>query len=199
MEDGPGKDAAAECVEDLATGWPKLEMSKRHEFMSNILKRVVLGNTSVSIEIDRTELLATLLSENPEALGSLRANRFDILALTSDFRAVRRGSELRLVTPQDSSGFEGTPVPSLAKAIARGRDWYERIIAGDVNTTGQLARSEGLTRRYVRKILQCAILSPRISEAILAGDHRPNLTLKEIRHSVPLGWQEQQERFLRLT
>ena len=43
MEDGPSKDVAAECAKDLATGWPKLEISKRHELLNNILKRVVLG------------------------------------------------------------------------------------------------------------------------------------------------------------
>ena len=113
-------------------------------FLNNILKRVVLGSTSVTIEIDKTKLLATLLAENPEALASLRTHKSDILALTSAFGALRRGSKLRLVTPQNGSGFEQTPVTSLANAIARARDWYERIVAGDVNTVGQLARSAGL-------------------------------------------------------
>jgi site-specific DNA recombinase len=196
MEDGPSKDAVAECAKDLAAGWPKLDTSKRHELLINILKRVVLGSTSVTIEIDKTRLLSTLLAENPEAFASLRTHKADILTLTSAFGALRRGSKLYLVTPQNGSGFDRTPVTSLANAIARARDWYERIVAGDVNTVGQLARSKGFTRRYVRKILQCSILSPRITEAILTGDHRPNLTLNEIRHSVPLVWREQEERFL---
>ena len=196
MEHGPSKDAAAECAKDLATGWPKLEMSKRHELLKNILKRVVLGNASLTIEVDKATLLATLLAENPEALASLRTHKSDILAFTSAFGALRRGSQIRLVTPQNGSGFEQTPVTSLGNAIARARDWYERIVTGDVNTVGQLARSADLTRRYVRKILRCAILSPRITEAILTGDHRPNLTLQEIRQSVPLDWRQQEHRFL---
>ncbi len=196
MEDGPSKDAAADCAKDLATGWPMLEMSKQHELLINILKRVVLGSTSVTIEIDKTKLLATLLAENPEASASLRTHKADTMTLTSAFGALRRGSKLCLVTPQNGLGFDRTPVTSLANAIARARDWYERIVARDVNTVGQLAGSAGLTRRYVRKILQCAILSPRITEAILMGDHRPNLTLKEIRQSVPLDWREQEHRFL---
>jgi|HubBroStandDraft_4_1064222.scaffolds.fasta_scaffold52776_2 site-specific DNA recombinase len=197
MEDGPTKDAAAECAADLAAGWPKLELSKLHELLNNILKRVVLGDTSLTVEVDKTKLLATLLAENPEALASLWTRKSDVLALTSAFGALRRGSQIRLVTPQNGSGFEQTPFTSLANAIARARDWYERIVTGDVNTVGQLAGSAGLTRRYVRKILQCAVLSPRITEAILMGDHRPNLMLKEIRQSVPLGWREQENRFLR--
>jgi hypothetical protein len=101
------------------------------------------------------------------------------------------------MTAQNGSSPEGAPVPALAKAIARARDWYERIVAGEVNTIGQLAQESGLTKRYVRRILQCATLSPQITEVLLAGKHRPNLTLKEILNSVPLNWREQEQRLLR--
>jgi hypothetical protein len=196
MEDGPSKDAAAECAKDLASGWPKLEMSKRHELLNNILKRVVLGDTSVSIEIDKTKLLATLLVENPEALASLCAQKTAILTLASPFRALRGGIDLCLVTPQHRLGSERTPVVSLTNAIGRARDWYERIVAGEVNSVEELARKADLSRRHVRKILQCAILSPRITAAILTGDHLPNLTIRRIRHALPLDWREQEQRFL---
>jgi DNA invertase Pin-like site-specific DNA recombinase len=194
MENSPSKDAAAERAHGLAREWPKLEISKQHELVRNILKRVVLGQTTVRIEIDRTKLLRTLLAKDSEALASLRTRKCDILKLTSSFQALRRGSELRLMTAQNGACFEGAPVPSLAKAIARARNWYERIVAGEVNTIGQLAQEAGLTRRYVRRILQCATLSPQITEALLSGKHRPDLTLKEILHNVPLDWREQEQR-----
>lgn len=98
MEEAPSKDTVAEFAKDLATGWPKPETSKRHELLNHLLKRVVLGSASVTIGIDKTKLLAIHLVENPEALASLRAQRPDILTLTSAFRALCRGSELRLVT-----------------------------------------------------------------------------------------------------
>jgi len=197
MENSPSKDAAAERARELAREWPKLEISKLHEFVRNILKRVVLGLTTVRIEIDKTKLLRTLLAENSEALQSLRTHKLDILNLASDFQVLHRGGELRLTTPQNGSCFEGAPVPSFAKVIARARDWYERIVAGEVSTIGQLAEEVGLTRRYVRRILQCATLSPQITEVLLTGKHRPNLTLKEVLHSMPLNWREQEQRLFR--
>lgn len=197
MENSPSKDAAAERAQELAREWPKLEISKQYEFMRNILKRVVLGQTTVRIEIDKTKLLRILLAEDSEALPSLRTHKLDIVKLTSNFKILRRGSELRLSTAQNGSSFEGAPVPSFAKAIARARDWYESIVAGEVNTIGQLAQESGLTRRYVRRILQCATLSPQITEALLAGKHRHNLTLKGILQDVPLNWREQEEKLLR--
>jgi hypothetical protein len=197
MEDSPSKDVATERARELVREWPKLEISKQHDFVRNILKRVVLGQTTVRIEIDRNKLLRTLLAENSEALTSLRPHKLEILKLTCHFQAMRRGSELRLMSAQNGACFEKTPVPSLTKAIARARDWYERIVAGEVNTIAQLAQESGLTRRYVRRILQCATLSPQITEALLTGRHRPNLTLKEVLRNVPLNWREQEQRFYR--
>jgi hypothetical protein len=91
---------------------------------------------------------------------------------------------------------EGTPVPSLVKAVARARDWYERIVSGEVNTIGQLVQKSGLTRRYVRRILPFANLSPQITEMILSGKHRADLTLQELLASIPSDWREQQDRIL---
>ncbi|MFZ0878630.1 MAG: recombinase family protein, partial [Candidatus Acidiferrales bacterium] len=198
MKDRSRKDVAVECAQELAREWPKGEISKQHEFIRNTLKRVVLGKATVRIEIDKTKLLATLLAENAEALASLSPHKSEFLTVTGNFQVLRRGGEIRVLTPQNDSRFEGTPVPALTNAVARARDWYERIVAGEVNSIDQLAKSAGLTGEYVRRVLQCACLSPRVTEAVLTGKHRPNLTLKEILCGVPLRWQHQEEQFLRL-
>jgi hypothetical protein len=88
-------------------------------------------------------------------------------------------------------------VSSVVKAIARAHSWYKQIAAGEVTSIDQLAQQSGLTRRYVRRILQFGYLSPQITEAVLTGKHRPNLTLKEFLRGVPLDWQEQEMRILR--
>jgi hypothetical protein len=51
-------------------------------------------------------------------------------------------------------GGTASGLASLLKLVARSRDWYERILAGEVATIGQLAQKCGLTRRYVRNLLQ---------------------------------------------
>jgi hypothetical protein len=112
------------------------------------------------------------------------------LQLVGDFELARRGGEIHLIAPNDDSGCV-SPVPSIVKAIARSRDWYEQIVAGEFSTIEQLAESCGLTKRYVRKVLQCARLSPKATEALLAGKHSPSLTLKKILNGIPLNWLEQ--------
>jgi site-specific DNA recombinase len=198
IKDPSSRDAAAEHAKLLAKEWPTLEISKRHEFVVKILRQVTIGETAVWIEIDRGKLLATLTGPESKVLHSSGRDELHSLKLTANIQALRRGGELRVISPGSESRFEGKRVPSLVKAVARAHSWYERMVAGEVTTIGELARKSGLTRRYVRRILQCANLSPQITEALLRGKHRLNLTLKEIMHGVPLDWREQEERILRV-
>jgi hypothetical protein len=180
----------------LAKAWPTLETFKQHEFVGKILRRVTIGQTEAWIEIDRAKLVATVLGRRSDAFGPVNTDKPDILKLTGDFQVLRRGSELRVILPQRNSQFRGELVRSLAKAVARARAWYERIIAGEIATIGELADKSGLTNRYVWRILTCATLSPQVTEALLEGKHRPNLTLKEILRGVPLDWQKQENLIL---
>ena len=102
-----------------------------------------------------------------------------------------------MISPDGDSSSEGKPVPSLVKAIARAHSWYKRIVAREISSIDQLAQKSGLTRRYVRRILQFGYLSPQITEAVLTGKHRPNLTLKEFLRGVPLDWEGQETKLLR--
>ena len=95
------------------------------------------------------------------------------------------------------SCFEPFPVAALVKAIARARNWYERIVSGEVSTVTQLAKKTRLSSVYVKRMMASATLSPHITEMILSGEHRPDLTLQELLQNVPLEWTEQ-PRALRL-
>lgn len=198
MKVGPSKDAAAKRALELAKEWPKIEILGRCDFIKKILKRVTVGDTTVCTEIDKVKLLVTLMGHTSEVLPRLIPHKSESLELRGSLQILRRGSELRIIATDGGSGFVGEPVQSLVKAVARARDWHERIVAGEFRTVDQLAQKSGLTRRYVRRILQCATLSPQVTEALLTGKHRPNLTLKEILHGVPLDWGEQEERILRV-
>jgi site-specific DNA recombinase len=84
------------------------------------------------------------------------------------------------------------------KAVARARDWYERIIAGEAAVVEELAVKTGLMVCHIKLILKYAMLSPQVTEAILAGKHPLNLTLRELRRFISIDWKHQQERILQL-
>lgn len=195
-ENNPNKDEVAAHAKNLAEKWLSLETTKQHDFVRQILRRVTIGEKTVWTEIDKSKLLAALHGKKTETHAPSCAGKPEVLKLADDFQVLCRGSEIRVIVPQGGTGYQGDPLPSLVKAAARAHRWYEQIVTGEVSTVGQLAKTSGLTRRYVRRILQFAYLSPRITEALLTGKHRPNLTLKEILCKTPLNWREQEKKIL---
>jgi site-specific DNA recombinase len=195
LEGCPERDIAAERSQDQAKRWPQLEISKQHQFIRGMLQKVVVGQTKIWIDVDRTKLIQQLLGSTPNPRVTADQCSPQTIKLSANFRPVYRGSELRLVAPQNSPSEE-TPVCSLVKAIARARDWYERIIVGELGTVKELAQKTGLTSSYAKRILQCAKLSPQITELILSGKHGRNLTLQRLLQNIPMDWQEQHKTLL---
>ena len=61
--------------------------------------------------------------------------------------------------------------PALIKAVVRGRAWFEELAAGRVRSLEELAKRDGITRRYIRRLVDLAFLSPLLVDAILQGRH----------------------------
>jgi DNA invertase Pin-like site-specific DNA recombinase len=197
MKCSPDKDVAAERAQDLVQRWPKLEMSTRQEFSRDVLSRVVVGQTAVWIEVDRAKLAEALVGRKLESRVTGDNHRPDTIKLTASFQPHRRRGELYLVTPKGSQS-DRTPIPSLVKAVARARVWYEQFAAGEISTVKELAKKTGMPACDVKHTLKYAMLSPQVTEAILAGRHAPNLTLRELREGISLNWQEQEDMILGL-
>src|SRR5438309_7242240 len=113
MKNSPSKEVAVRRTEDLAREWPELAISKRSEFVRNILRRVTVSHTTVWIEIERAKLLAMLLEQHPNALPSSFIRKVDVLKLTSEFLVRRQRGELRVLAPHGGSCFETAREPSL--------------------------------------------------------------------------------------
>ncbi len=197
MQNGPSKGAVAERSKDLATRWPELESSRQHEFIRNVLRRVTVGQTAAWIELDRIKLIAALLGQHPGAIRPRCVRGSDTIRLTGEFQVHERGGQTRTIPPRGILNTHVGRVPSLVKAIARARDWYERIISGEIESIDHLMQKSGLTRTYIMRIMQCARLSPKIVEAVLAGTHPHDLSLKWMLAEIPLDWREQERRILR--
>jgi len=105
----------------------------------------------------------------------------------------RRGFEMRLI-------IQGSRAPApladlaLIKAIARGRQWADDLLAGRMASVAAIARREGVLPNYVRRLTRLAFLAPRIVEAIVAGHQPPELTAKALTEclELPLLWSEQE-------
>jgi site-specific DNA recombinase len=194
-ETSPEIELAIQRAKDLANQWPILGVSKQQEFTRGVVKTVVLGHKDLWIELDKLKLLATLLGDRRNKSAALDNSKTGVIKLTANFQPVRRGVELHIYAPDNHSNQE-KPIASLVKEIARSRMWYEQLVSGEASSVEDLARRAGFKCRYVRKILQCSVLSPDVSDAILSGRHARHLTVKNLQSGLPLDWKQQARDFL---
>ena len=105
----------------------------------------------------------------------------------------RRGVEMRIVLEGDSTPTR-VDLP-LLKAVARVRRWSQDLLAGRVQSVGQIARRDGVAARYVRELMPLGFLSRKIVEAIAEGRQPPDLTVLHLtrRIDLPLLWRAQEQ------
>ena len=116
------------------------------------------------------------------------------IELTAAVEFKRRGAAIKLVLPGLAPHQTLSPKcdPALVKAIARGRAWFEELASGRVRSLQELALRDGITRRYIRRLVDLAFLSPQLVEAILQGRQSDELTATRLTElDLPLDWAEQ--------
>jgi site-specific DNA recombinase len=168
-----------------------LSSQETNSILPSILKKVVVNESEVRIELGRDALMIELLGQSSATQDT--SSEPECIFVTCPFTIARRGQQVRIViSAGDLNGSR--PVPSLLKAVARSRDWADQIVSGKARTMDDLVKTSGLTRPYVRRILKCAVLSPHLLDAILSGRHRVDLTVVGLTDHLPLDWSEQQFR-----
>jgi hypothetical protein len=159
--------------------------------LRGILRRVVVKEVELGIELNPDALKAELLGPISDNKLKDTQQSAESIHLSCPYTLKKRGNQVRIVL---SSGEINQPHPATAlmKAVARARDWADQIIAGKARTIEDLVKLSGLHKRYVRRIMHCAALSPQMIEAILKGRQPVDMTVLGLTHNLPLDWHEQQ-------
>jgi len=70
--------------------------------------------------------------------------------------------------------------------------WFDELVAGRALSLQALAERDGITRRYIRRLVGLAFLSPELVEAILQGRQPVELTATRLTElDLPLDWTDQ--------
>ena len=161
---------------------------KRAMVVRDLVEKVIIAEDEMSIRMRRGPLLAgdvrSFASETPTDTA---------IELTAAVEFKRRGAETRLVLPGLASQNHSTKHdPALIKAIARGRAWFEELASGRARSLHELAKRDGISRRYIRRLVNLAFLSPKLVEAMLQGRQPVELTATRLTElDLPLDWTEQ--------
>src|SRR6266446_2625110 len=162
--------------------------AERAKVARDLIEKVIVDQQAITIRMLRSSL------SGGAVVPPSSANPSDsTIELTAPVAFRRRGGEMRLVLPgvaiqNDRSRCD----PTLIKAIARGRAWFEELAAGRARSLRELAERDGITRRYVRRLVDLAFLSPELVEVILHGRQPVELTATRLTElDLPLDWTDQ--------
>jgi hypothetical protein len=153
--------------------------------LAALVDRVELSSDGIRLALKVPTRLAQ--SAAAEIQASIPVSRFIPMQIK------RRGVELRLVI-NSNQGKARNVDPALLKAIARAHRWFDDLLMGRVSSMAEIGKRENLPKNYVSWLIRLAFLAPEIVEAIVQGNHPPELTAQALitrRVDFPLHWQEQ--------
>jgi hypothetical protein len=161
---------------------------ERAKVFRQLVERVIVDEKKIVVAMRHSALWCAELPLR--ASGSSGS----AIELTAAVEFKRRGVVTKMVLPglaphqNVSSKYD----PALLKAIARGRAWFDELAAGRVRSLQELALRDGITRRYIRRLVDLAFLSPKLVEAILEGRQSDELTATRLTElDLPSDWAEQ--------
>jgi len=151
--------------------------------MHELIDRVELREDGIWISL-RIEVPCTHAGVQTSSLLAL--SRFVQLSMK------RRGVETRIIIAAGDEPDRKVD-PALLKAVARAREWFGELAAGRVRTLAEVARDEGIAKRYVERLSRLAFMAPAIVEAICQGRQPAELNAEALlnRIDLPLDWSAQ--------
>jgi DNA invertase Pin-like site-specific DNA recombinase len=162
--------------------------AERAKLVRELVEKIIVDEKTIIIKLRR----GLLLGEDVPSCTS-KAARDSAVQLTAAAVFTRRGAETKLVLPGLAQQKQTAKCdPALIKAIARGRAWFEELATGRARSLQELAKRDGISRRYIRRLVGLAFLSPQLVEAILQGRQSVELTATRLTElDLPLDWTEQ--------
>jgi DNA invertase Pin-like site-specific DNA recombinase len=177
----------------------------------SLVTRVILADTGIRIEIDRSHLIEATGDRAPQtrkplepgrqnhdrvhsSAGTRQVKANDRIQFDIPIALARRGLETKLII--DAPGGDQDPRkpnPVLVKLIANAHRWWRDLVTGRYPTTRALAQAHGRDERYVARVLQLAFLAPPIVDAIVIGQQPIELTAQRLMTlgDLPHSWDRQ--------
>jgi hypothetical protein len=189
------------AAKKFASRWSSFRSDELRDLLTSFVRRVIIQQNNIEVLISRTDLRQVLEKGDEFVPTNLdrpqkSVHPDDLICLTIEAKLKRSGGEVHLVIPPNSSEVSShQPNPSLMKAVARARGWYERVLEVKSSDQRSLTLHAGMTERYIGKVFGCAFLAPDIVEAILEGRQPRDLTFKNLCSNIPLSWIEQRKQF----
>jgi len=187
------------AARNQAGRWSRMSSSEQRAFVLRIVAGIAVSEREIRIVVRRNGLMHALLGDEssidmagaPGSQTGAPANG-DALTLRVPTRLKLCSGEMRLVIPPGNAREMRPRInAALIKALTRVHKWKHKLFSGQAPSIYAIANEEGMTERYVGRIIRLAFLAPDIVEAILDGYQPANLELERLMKGIPIGWHEQ--------
>ena len=106
-----------------------------------------------------------------------------------------RGGRPRILPPKEIEvAMDRGQDARLLRAIGRAWDWRRKLERGNVNTIADLAREEGISDRYVSRVIRLAWLAPSVLERLVLRREPTVLSIFDLCGVAELPWVEQPQK-----
>ncbi|MEN8131086.1 MAG: recombinase family protein [Pseudomonadota bacterium] len=179
----------------LADTWDCMKSHKQHDFLNQVILKITLGQNEMVIEFSRTALACTLLEDilTKESRLSFTDDEYRV---TVPVKLKRCGIETKLIIPgKEQPGAHERTVHAIQGSLRKALNWNQALISGEAASMADLAKAEGVSKRYITQIIKLAYLAPDIMGAIIKGNIPATLTLTRLKGDIPLNWNKQRNQF----
>lgn len=114
----------------------------------------------------------------------------DTVTINVPFHVVKRGGRKEVHLP-DGAAEPRRADNTLVKALARAFRWKRMLETGKFSTIAELSEHERMAPSYMTRVLRLTLLAPDIVEAILDGNHGPEVTLARVLEPFSMEWATQ--------
>ena len=175
----------------------EMTASEQHARWRQLITRVEVGRGQLRITVDPKRHDEQGTGQGDQSLMPvvkiLRQGQGRVLEVP--WAITRRGGRTELRLKGAPVRTPAQPHAGFVTAVGRAFQWKDELLAGKVSTIQALAHREGLTRRYVMRVLRLSFLAPDLIDAILAGQRPLAFTLEPFRRPIPLEWAVQRKFF----
>ena len=110
-------------------------------------------------------------------------------ALRTSTSTSKQDTVLTMLTqPKGTTNAHRKPDQKLLQAVVRSHAWLADLKNNRHAFIEELAEAVKIHPKVVRQAIRLAFLAPKVTSAILEGDHPERLTLRQIPKRLPLAW-----------
>lgn len=167
----------------------ELKLHPRRDVVLQMVDKVTVGETHISITINRLGLQGLLA--NIPASTQIEDGTTTPYIIKRVLQLKRCGNGRKLILGQNNADDRSQPDPSLLRTIARAHAWFGDLKSG--LSYKDIASRDAIDERLVARAVRLVFLAPDITKGILCGLEPKGLTAEQLVRipKLPAAWTEQ--------